>query len=271
MNLLNKFIKKNKLYCIIVLFIFTFGICVLYNIFFRRIPHYENMHNNRRIVVTMTTIPERITKKTILKTLDSLFEQTILPDIIYINVPIKTLNNEEYPLDMLKNMTKKYENIVINVVEKDLGPITKIIPTLSFIEPSDYVFLVDDDVKYKPYMIEQLINTNENAVGYAGRSRMDFKDSSFFSGPVDFLETFAGVMYRGELLIGLDEYANNLGTTCQKQDDIVIGKFLHTKQITPIVGKSLQQSGDHDAESTTELRTKNLEGENKNCYEKMFT
>jgi hypothetical protein len=100
---------------------------------------------------------------------------------------------------------------------------------------------------------------------------MDFKDSSFYSGPVDFLETFAGVMYRGELLIGLDEYANNLGTTCQKQDDIVIGKFLHTKQITPIVGKSLQQSGDHDAESTTELRTKNLEGENNNCYEKMFT
>jgi hypothetical protein len=229
------------------------------------------MQNNRRIVVTMTTIPERIVKKTILKTLDSLFEQTMLPDIVYINVPRKTLNGEEYPLEILKQITSNYGKIEINIVDKDLGPITKIVPTLPFIQPSDYVFLVDDDVKYAPIMIEQLINTNENAVGYAGRYQMNFKDSSYYSGPVDFLETYAGVMYSGELLLGLDEYVNSLGTTCQKQDDIVIGKFLHTKQITPIVGKSLLQPGDHDAQNTTELRTKNLEGENNKCYGTLFT
>lgn len=235
----------------------------------------EGNQNMRRTIVTMTTIPERIEKNTIEKTLNSIAKQTIIPDVMYINISKLSKNNIPYPIDKLQTIVNKYPNlkIKINIGDKDLGPITKIIPTLPFITELDNVILIDDDVEYIPEMIEQLINTNEQAVGYAGRTNdLIHKNSDFYYGPVAFLETYAGVLYYGKVLIGLDDFNNSLNKTCENQDDIIIGKFLHSNNIIPIIGQNLKKPGAHDAQGTTELMTTNLSaGGNKICFEYIFS
>jgi glycosyltransferase involved in cell wall biosynthesis len=229
----------------------------------------ENYENNKKVIVTMTTIPERIEKKTIKKTLDSLVNQTIKPKVIYINVPKKSKKNIDYPIDKLHEITSNYSTVKVNLIEDDLGPITKIIPTLEFINKDDYVILVDDDVQYKPVMIEQLVNSNKDAAGYAGRLNQVYKSSEYYSGPVDFLETYAGVVYKGHVLLGLNDYYKEVKEFCEKQDDIVIGKYLKNKGITPHVISS-KDFATHDAEGTPELNTNNLVGGNYSCYDKIW-
>ena len=90
-------------------------------------------------------------------------------------------------------------------IEKDFGPITKVVPIEKFINSNDKVVLVDDDVLYKPNMIQQLLDANLPAVGYAGRKNMNFisGDNIKEKQECDFLETYAGVMYTGAVLKNL--------------------------------------------------------------------
>lgn len=233
---------------------------------------YDNK-NKSSIIVSMTTIPERIEKNTIDKTLNSLSNQIIIPDVVYINVPKVSKKNKKYPIDKLEMIVNKYPNlnIKINIVEKDLGPITKVIPILPLIKNTDSVILVDDDMDYIPEMISQLINSNEKAVGYAGRlAGLDYRTGENYSGNVEFLETFAGVLYSGKLLNGLDEFYNNLNKICVNQDDIIIGKFLNSKNIFPKIAPNLKNPGIHDANGTPELREHNLASGNEQCYNYLF-
>jgi hypothetical protein len=247
---------------------------VLLVVFYIRGNVKEGNQNMSNIVVSMTTIPERIKNKTIDKTLNSLLKQTIIPDIIYINVPKVSKKKIEYPIDELESIVIKYYpnlNVKINIVEKDLGPITKVIPILPFIKDTDIVILVDDDMDYIPEMISQLISSNEKAVGYAGRLKgLIYRNGKNYYGPVEFLETFAGVLYSGELLKGLDKFYNNLNKNCINQDDIIIGKFLNLKNVFPKIAPNLKNPGIHDANGTPELREYNLVSGNEQCYNYLF-
>jgi len=257
--------KSKNIFIILVLFSILVVSLIVYQ------PVYENNEKYKNIIVSMTTIPERINKGVFKKALDSLLNQTIQPDIIYINISNKTRKGEDYPIDKLKEIIENYDNnIVLNIIEKDLGPITKIVPTIPFIKDDDYVIIADDDVTYSSDMIESLINTKKDAVGYAGRINMEFKTSEYYSGPVDFLETYAGVLYRGKNLFGLDTFVSELGSLCENQDDIVIGKFLKNKGIKPMIDSSLKNIGKHDAENTSELRTNNIHEGNMKCYQSLF-
>jgi hypothetical protein len=218
----------------------------------------------------MTTIPERF--KLLPRVLDSLQSQTVPPEVIYIHVAPKTLKGLEYNIPELREIVSRYPNVVVNVVEKDLGPITKVVPVLSLIQDDDRVVLVDDDVTYKPDMIENLAKVNKPAVGYAGRkpglvyvNGISIKTQR----EVEFLETFAGVMYDGKVLKGLAEYNATLDDTCILQDDIKIGKFLEIRNIKRVVipAKNFCVS---DADGTPELRTVNLDSGNSTCYKKLW-
>jgi len=278
MQLNKKFIKtffnkyKWSVLIIIVLIIIALIIIFSINSVKENMTGYDNK-NKSSIIVSLTTIPERIEMNTIDKTLNSLSNQIMKPDIIYINVPKKSRKNKIYPIDKLETIVNKYpnSNIKINIVEKDLGPITKVIPILPFIKDTDSVILVDDDMDYIPEMISQLINSNEKAVGYAGRlTGLEYKTGENYSGNVEFLETFAGVLYSGKLLNGLDEFYKNLNKICINQDDIIIGKFLNLKNIFPKIAPNLKNPGIHQANGTPELREFNLASGNEQCYNYIF-
>jgi hypothetical protein len=83
------------------------------------------------------------------------------------------MNNCEIPLDKIDNFINKYSkfNVFVNFLDEDYGPGTKLLGLFhsNIIETYDYdntyIILVDDDLIYKPYMIEYFDNytkCNEN-------------------------------------------------------------------------------------------------------------
>jgi len=224
-----------------------------------------------KIVCSMTTIPPRY--DIIQKTLDSLQRQTISPDVIYINVAPETMKSHPQDIPRLEGIAKKYPNVRVNVIEKDLGPITKIVPIEKFVSTGDFVILVDDDVVYQPTMIEGLVNSGLPVAGYAGRT----KDLTFIAGDslqknarVDFLEAYAGVMYDGGIIQGLGDHNDSLGQTCITQDDIKIGQFLANKG-TKLFVVPTKDFAKHDAHGTPELNKENLSHINASCVKELMS
>jgi len=118
-----------------------------------------------KYIVSLTTIPSKFNN--LHKAIDSLINQTILPEKIVINIPKLysfRFNNKSIDLETLHNFIDKYKNnnVVLNLIDKDFGPGTKLVGLLNskLIENDDntYIILVDDDYIYKPYMIEDFDN-----------------------------------------------------------------------------------------------------------------
>jgi hypothetical protein len=182
------------------------------------------------------------------------------------------MKGEPQDIDKLRSIVSKYPNVVVNVIEKDLGPITKVVPVIPLVRDDDKVVLVDDDVAYKPDMIEGLKKSGGPAVGYAGRKAgLNYINCRGIESPtnVEFLETFAGVMYDGKVLRGLPEYNSTLGDLCALQDDIKIGNFLKHGGVPRVVTPS-KNFCEHDAKDTPQLRDGNLGDGNSTCYKKLY-
>lgn len=227
----------------------------------------ERMSIPHKIIVTLTTIPERLSCGKLEKTLDSIYNQTLKPDIVIINIPLVTLKGKKYDPVKLKNLEEKYPNIIINRVPDDFGPITKIVPTLKFVNDNDKIVIIDDDVVYDEKMIYKLYNSNLQAVGFCGREGKDltwyhnFKDTPML---MDFLETFDGVMYSASILKNLKPLTSD---ECIFQDDIVIGKYLKKNNVPVYIINSTGINNKHDGDGTPELRDINLVDGNKKCID----
>jgi len=118
-------------------------------------------------IVSLTTIPSKFDNLHL--TIDSILRQSILPKKIVINIPKIynfRMNNSEISLDKINEFIDKYSkfNVYINLIDKDYGPGTKLLGLLnsSMIDTHNdsntYIILVDDDVIYKPFMIEHFDN-----------------------------------------------------------------------------------------------------------------
>lgn len=110
-----------------------------------------------RVVISLTTIPSRI--DTLQYTIKSILRQNYRVDEIYIWVPEVTIKGLEYEIpDELLNM----KNVKVNRCEKDFGPSTKLLYTLLSERDLDTkIIVIDDDVVYKPTLIEKLIITSD--------------------------------------------------------------------------------------------------------------
>ena len=83
-------------------------------------------------------------------------------DEVVINIPKKFgRNGSSYVIPKeLKNMKK----VKLNVMKKDLGPISKIFSTIKYAKNSnDIIISIDDDIKHDPSLFPLLITT------YTGR------------------------------------------------------------------------------------------------------
>ena len=103
------------------------------------------------IYISITTIPKRI--KNIQKSIDSLLQQTKVPDKIFINIPTKykrfkeIIENEDIP---------KFNEKKIEITRcEDYGPGTKLLGSLHKIKKDSLVILADDDHIYENYMVEK--------------------------------------------------------------------------------------------------------------------
>ncbi|MBR1617323.1 hypothetical protein IJ670_04155 [bacterium] len=112
--------------------------------------------SKERVVVSLTTFPKRIDTVNIV--IESLLNQTVLPDKIYL-----WLGEDEF-LNKEKDLPQKLLNLQSDVFEicwcKDIKSYKKLIPTLKKDENA-VIITADDDVIYENRRIEILLNEHK--------------------------------------------------------------------------------------------------------------
>ncbi len=108
---------------------------------------------SKNVFISLTTIPSRIDG--IKPTINSLLDQSIRPSNILINIP-----GDEQTIEVPEQI-KKCQLITINWVKHDLGPATKLLPTLEIVEDNDLVIVLDDDQVYPKKMVETYLHHSE--------------------------------------------------------------------------------------------------------------
>ena len=107
-----------------------------------------------KFCISLSSIPSRF--QSVKEVINSLNQQTIRPDNIFLNIPF---SYERFPeikdvnIDIFKDI--KDDNFKI-IRCKDYGPGTKLLGSISLLKNFDYVILVDDDHIYHPRMCEIL-------------------------------------------------------------------------------------------------------------------
>ena len=109
-------------------------------------------HINRPIIVSLTTIPSRL--KALSRTVDSLLNQSVPPSEIRLYVPNVY---RRFPEETIEPRDVD-PRVTLILVERDLGPLTKMAYVVDDFEGQDVDILVcDDDMDYEPDWIELFV------------------------------------------------------------------------------------------------------------------
>ena len=104
------------------------------------------------IYISISTIPPRI--KNLEKSVNSILNQTLKPDKIFLNIPYKYRRFENSVLD--KDIpTFENKNVEITRCD-DCGPGTKLLGSLKKLKKNSTIIFADDDQIYEDFMIEKL-------------------------------------------------------------------------------------------------------------------
>jgi len=190
----------------------------------------ENVEINRRIVVSLTTSPERI--KYIDEILKNIEEQTVKPDVIYLNIPYYFKRTcEKYDETKLEEIKKNHPLVIINRLE-DVGPITKLIGGLDKeINPSTLFIIIDDDEKYENVLIEKLVKQ------FLLNPKVALCNDVNKYAPVknvDIPGVYAGFIFSRDMIKdNIYDFikSTNLYKHCYNSDDLIIGLYFKSQDI----------------------------------------
>lgn len=111
-----------------------------------------------RVVVSLTTIPDRVSR--IRPTLNSLLDQSRRVDAIYLNLPSR--GRREGRAYQVPAFLREYGPVEVVDCGEDLGPATKLLPTLAREkDPDTRIIVTDDDQVYPRNMVETLVAASE--------------------------------------------------------------------------------------------------------------
>jgi glycosyltransferase involved in cell wall biosynthesis len=209
------------------------GECVHIHLLKKLITPHGKIKNN--LIISITTIPSR--SKYIIKTINSLLAQTILPRQIYIGISDSCYRepNIQYSLP-----AELYNNPLITVVsnDKDFGPVMKLVTGIYNSKKTDYIITVDDDVIYEKHAIEKLYNSAKNdksnsvhcAIGRDGNGIKILHSKKKIN--FETLEGYGGVIYNKqhfksdfmEKMVTYEKYI-------LMNDDLIISSYLKSNSI----------------------------------------
>jgi hypothetical protein len=176
--------------------------------------------------------------------IQSIYNQDYAVERIELNIPLKYKNKEEYEIP---DFVKKYEKLHIYRPELDIGPATKIIPTVVryLKDPDVFIVSIDDDHYYPKQIVSTLLkglvlqgDGNVYSIGginmYVGAKMTLTSVNVYKTAPVDVLEGVFGVLYNPRLF--QDDTMNYFNTViqckeCLTSDDITISNYLASKGI----------------------------------------
>lgn len=220
---------------------------------FRHPSYFDKLgvRDRPRIVVTLTTSPKRLSK--IKQVIDSIMTQTVLPDIIYLNIPKVFKRTGEVFDGTLPSFITMNHLIDINVCE-DIGPATKVLPVLELeSDPETCIVSIDDDFRYDSTMINTLIGYSmvfpDMVIGGHSPIKYRYKgpqldeinkiahennlmtDDNYLS---TYIQGFCAVAYRRKHLEDFD-YSVLENRNCYLVDDYTISNHLNKKNITILI------------------------------------
>lgn len=198
------------------------------------IPHSYN------IVTSCTTSPLRIFKMK--ETLNSLEKQTVSPTYMILNLPyVYARTNEQYVIpDYIQNNT----NIVINRLEIDYGPATKLVGSILNIpkDENTWIIIHDDDQLYLQNTIETYmeyinkIDNNKIAFTIAGFDIIDNKVIRY-TRDLHRVQIFEGYctfcvhrsVFEDDFLPYIQTLIKN--KDCNLSDDLIISNYIAKKDV----------------------------------------
>lgn len=202
-----------------------------------------------KVVVSLTTVPERLNQpvedgfKLVLK---SVCEQKYPNYEVHLNIPrVYGVTGEKYVFPMwMSTYLELYPHLKIFRPE-DIGPPTKVVPTIERVDKDTLILVVDDDLVYHEDMIKEHVKYHEqlpnSVILYDGRSLVppkhgDLRDSWVLTvgevSRVKELQHYKSASYFARYFED-DFYKDFLGKT--KSDDVLMSYYFKYKKIKMFV------------------------------------
>lgn len=243
------------------------------------------------IYIGITTTPERLEKRLIHKSIETILKQVDRDELqidmkIIINIPKTSLKSKTYDYDKAKELQRMSSHIVLQYGVRDYGPITKLIPTLEYIDnivkrntnnvnnkrnnDNPLFIIIDDDILFTNNRLQTLldqIEEKDEAVGFSGRSIPITEMLNLYytvqnrEENVPFLETYAMAAYRRSAFGDLKQFIHwfdRLHPDTIWVDDIVIGAWLDKRGINRVVVPQLKSKFKFNDMGTEKLASTNL-------------
>lgn len=182
-----------------------------------------------RTIITLTSIPPRFSQTA--KNLSYLLENLKDPNstTVILNIPktYKRFTPNPTGRRALKSLRFKFSNLRINENIPDMGPVTKIYPSLPFIrsQPTNSIVLILDDEMYRPDAIERIIKCqHDNMFTVHSYWVYQYNNIAVPQG-VDIIATSK------DLLNELEPFVNIYLSSCRYVDDLVLAEYFRTKGI----------------------------------------
>jgi len=203
----------------------------------KKVQDYIQKHG---VYITLTSSPKRLRKAA--ATLAMILENPYIKRV-YVTLPKLYRNKEKYnqrDINFIKSIDKR---IVIKRPANDIGPITKMLPTLRAIRDKDAIVIsIDDDIGYPASLINELIYYSvqyPNVIftgsgfrwGDARDSKINRKTWPVYKTPrypyVDIIEGWGGIAYK-KRLVDLAQMLrlSKLDINCKLSDDLIISYVL---------------------------------------------
>eukprot|EP00053_Salpingoeca_punica_P013491 m.122047 g.122047 ORF g.122047 m.122047 type:complete len:330 (+) comp16215_c1_seq2:339-1328(+) len=213
------------------------------------IPPPADWMPTSRLVVSLTTTPSAV--EHLRDVLGSLGKQTLQPDAIYVNLPLRNARTQE-PYVVPSWLETFLPNIRVLRPQVDVGPLCKLLPALVAEDAHDTIVItVDDDKIYPPEVLRHLAWYAEMdptlAVGMCGYSFMSMPKPEevvgvnvpwMFRGEhgrtVEVLQGVCGVAYRRGFFPDLEKLSKP-AKECFTTDDLWISGYLATVSKVPRV------------------------------------
>ena len=192
------------------------------------------------VVVSITTIPSRIAH--IRPTLESLLAGELVPSrILLVHPEFSIRENVKYEIpDFLVDPAFTRGIVEPALVSTDWGPGTKYLGALEHIHDPCCLVIADDDVRYRPQFLRQLVEAQETD------HRAAFSFYTYREGGITIGQGCDGMSFWSPNLAGLREFAErHVGQTSLRfHDDLWVSYFLALRgvpirDLRPLLGEGL--------------------------------
>lgn len=202
-----------------------------------------------RVIVSLTTLPHRLSE--VPHSINSIAEGEIKPNAIYLHIPLySTRDDRGYCNLELDNIKKTFElghpdvPLIINRVERDYGPVTKLFPVLCLEKDSTTnILCIDDDKVYDKSTLRHLLGVQQrypkSVICVSGWNYL--RIGRLVALPlimpirnmvkrVQILQCYNGVLYtRGMFEDDFENWVTE--PQCMTTDDILISGYLARKNV----------------------------------------